>query len=258
MKYNSKILSLMTTLIFAFSLVLVSATATYAVDPKSNDQLIGSAPLTGDESAGNSQMPKSNQGGTKNQGNAGKQSNAGNQGSTGSNGNTGSDASKAPDEITSKLNEINKVLFTAACIICVIKAVQIGIMFMLNGAGSKGQAKSAILPWIIGAVVCGGYLLISTQIIDLIQGTAGTGGVLSPGNPENVVNDLGTLILSCVKYVAYVVAFGVILVIGIKYMTGAAGDKAKVKSTFVPYLIGAIVVGVASQLAIYFMGLASK
>lgn len=239
MKYNSKILSLMTTLIFAFSLMLVSATATYAVDPKSNGGFT-SATANGDEPAGNSQMSTSNQG------------------STGSNGNTGSDTSKAPDEITSKLNEINKVLFTAACIICVIKAVQIGIMFMLNGAGSKGQAKSAILPWIIGAVVCGGYLLISTQIIDLIQGAAGTGGVLSPGNPENVVNDLGTLILSCVKYVAYVVAFGVILVIGIKYMTGAAGDKAKVKSTFVPYLIGAIVVGAASQLAIYFMGLASK
>ena len=254
MKYNSKILSLMTTLIFAFSLVLVSATATYAVDPKSNDKFTPS-PFNGGGLAGNSQTSKSNQGGTKNQDNTEKQSNAGNQGSTGSNGNTGSDASKAPDEITSKLNEINKVLFTAACIICVIKAVQIGIMFMLNGAGSKGQAKSAILPWMIGAAVCGGYAVISNKIINLIKKDAGKGGVLEPGDPTAVVNSLGGTILSIMMYIAYATAFVVVILIGIKYMTGATGDKAKVKSTFVPYLIGAIIVGLSSQIAIYFMSI---
>lgn len=242
MKYNSKILSLMTTLIFAFSLVLVSATATYAVGTGSNGGST-SATVNGAETAGNSQMSTSNQGST------GKQSNTGNQGSTGSNGDAGSTA------INSKLNDINNVLFTAACIICVIKAVQIGIMFMLNGAGSKGQAKSAILPWIIGAVVCGGYSAIANKVTGLIENKAGEGGVLEPGDPTKVVNDLGGTILSIVMYVAYATAFGVILVIGIKYMTGAAGDKAKVKSTFVPYLIGAIIVGVASNLAIYFMSL---
>ena len=241
MKYNSKILSLMTTLIFAFSLVLVSATATYAVGTES-DGGSTSATVNGAETAGNSQMSTTNQGST------GKQSNTTNQGSTGSNGDAGSTA------INGKLNDINNVLFTAACIICVIKAVQIGIMFMLNGAGSKGQAKSAILPWIIGAVVCGGYSVIAKEVTALIK-RYGKGGVLEPGNPTEVVKGLGGTILSIVMYVAYATAFGVILVIGIKYMTGAAGDKAKVKSTFVPYLIGAIVVGVASNLAIYFMSL---
>lgn len=229
MKCNSKILSLMTTLIFAFSLVLVSATATYAVGTES-DGGSTSATVNGAETAGNSQMSTTNQG------------------STGSNGDAGSTA------INGKLTEINNVLFTAACIICVIKAVQIGIMFMLNGAGSKGQAKSAILPWIIGAVVCGGYSAIANSVTGLIEGY-GEGGVLEPGDPTKVVKGLGGTILSIVMYVAYATAFGVILVIGIKYMTGAAGDKAKVKSTFVPYLIGAIIVGVASNLAIYFMSL---
>ncbi len=161
-------------------------------------------------------------------------------------------------EIEDKLTEINGILFTVACIVCVIKAVQIGIMYMLTGAKSsddKGKAKSAILPWMIGAAVCGGYAVISNKIINLIKKDAGKGGVLEPGDPTAVVNSLGGTILSIMMYIAYATAFVVVILIGIKYMTGAAGDKAKVKSTFVPYLIGAIIVGLSSQIAIYFMSI---
>lgn len=161
-------------------------------------------------------------------------------------------------EIEDKLTEINGILFTVACIVCVIKAVQIGIMYMLTGVKSsddKGKAKSAILPWMIGAAVCGGYAVISNKIINLIKKDAGKGGVLEPGDPTAVVNSLGGTILSIMMYIAYATAFVVVILIGIKYMTGAAGDKAKVKSTFVPYLIGAIIVGLSSQIAIYFMNI---
>lgn len=161
-------------------------------------------------------------------------------------------------EIEDKLTEINGILFTVACIVCVIKAVQIGIMYMLTGTKSsddKGKAKSAILPWMIGAAVCGGYAVISNKIINLIKKDAGKGGVLEPGDPTAVVNSLGGTILSIMMYIAYATAFVVVILIGIKYMTGAAGDKAKVKSTFVPYLIGAIIVGLSSQIAIYFMSI---
>lgn len=244
MKYNSKIVSLMIILIFATLLVLQGVGTVYAVDPNSGGPTQASPIGDGgpySSSQGTSSTP---------------QGNSGNQGGSGSQGTTGSGStSEAPLAIKLKLKEINTVLFTLACVVCVIKAVQIGIMFMLNGAGTKGQAKSAILPWIIGAVVCGSYALIAEKVITLIESSAGGGGVLEPGNANAVVNSLGGMILSCMMYFAYATAFAVILIIGIKYMTGAAGDKAKVKSTFVPYLVGAIIVGAASQLAIYVMGL---
>lgn len=160
-----------------------------------------------------------------------------------------------PSGLAEKLSEIQSVLFVIACAVCVIKAIQIGIQYMLTGANDKSKAKESILPWIIGAIVCGGYVLISEWVVGIIQGAGGGGDVLNPSDPTEVTNALASQILSILTYVAYAVAFGMIIWIGIKYMLGAAGDKAKVKNTFVPYIIGAIIVGMAAQLTSYFMGI---
>lgn len=160
-----------------------------------------------------------------------------------------------PSDLAEKLSEIQNVLFVIACAVCVIKAVQIGIQYMLTGANDKSKAKESVLPWIIGAIVCGGYVLISEWVVGIIKDATGGGNVLNPGDPTIVTNALATQILSVLTYIAYAVAFGMIIWIGIKYMLGAAGDKAKVKNTFVPYIIGAIIVGMAAQLTTYFMGI---
>ncbi len=165
------------------------------------------------------------------------------------------EGASVPSGLAEKLQEIQNILFVIACAVCVIKAVQIGIQYMLTGANDKSKAKESILPWIVGAIVCGGYVAISNWVVGIIQGAGGGGDVLNPGDPTQVTNALATQILSILMYVAYAVAFGMIIWIGIKYMMGAAGDKAKVKQTFVPYIIGAIIVGMAAQLTTYFMGI---
>ena len=56
-------------------------------------------------------------------------------------------------------------------------------------------------------------------------------------------------ILGVVAVIAAAVAVGMLIYIGIKYMSKGAGAKAEVKDTLMPYLIGAILVGGASAIA---------
>ena len=56
-------------------------------------------------------------------------------------------------------------------------------------------------------------------------------------------------ILGIITVIAGAIAVGMLIFIGIKYMTKGAGAKAEVKDTLLPYLIGAVVIGSASFLA---------
>ena len=63
------------------------------------------------------------------------------------------------------------------------------------------------------------------------------------------LNNPISAILTVVSVIAGAVAVGMLIYIGIKYMTKGAGGKAEVKDTLLPYLIGAILVGGAATLA---------
>ena len=72
-----------------------------------------------------------------------------------------------PGEVTTVLTEIINVLLTVAGIVCVFKIIQIGIKFMTASAADKSNAKTALIPWIIGTVVCFGASWIGGAVIDL-------------------------------------------------------------------------------------------
>lgn len=63
-------------------------------------------------------------------------------------------------------------------------------------------------------------------------------------------------IIGFIQYAAWAVAIGMIIYIGIKYMTAGAGKKADAKETLLPYLIGAICVGAATTIASFAMNFA--
>ena len=44
-------------------------------------------------------------------------------------------------------------------------------------------------------------------------------------------------------------AIVILIILGVKYMMGSAEEKAEYKKTFVPYLIGAVLIFAASNLA---------
>ena len=71
------------------------------------------------------------------------------------------------------------------------------------------------------------------------------------------VTNIGNNILGIIQVVGTVVAVGVLMVIGIKYMMGSAEEKAEYKKTMIPYLVGAIILFAAVNIAKYVVDIAT-
>ena len=71
---------------------------------------------------------------------------------------------------------------------------------------------------------------------------------LDKGDTTGITN-IGNNILSIVRVAGTIIAVGVLMVLGIKYMMGSAEEKAEYKKTMIPYLIGAILLFAAVNLA---------
>lgn len=65
-------------------------------------------------------------------------------------------------------------------------------------------------------------------------------------------------ILGIIQVVGTVIAVGVLMVLGIKYMMGSAQEKAEYKKTFIPYIIGAILLFAAVNIANMVVGFAQS
>jgi len=63
------------------------------------------------------------------------------------------------------------------------------------------------------------------------------------------VTELGGKILNVIQIVGSVVAVIILVVLGIKYMMGSTSEKAEYKKTLIPYVIGAILIFAASNIA---------
>ena len=72
-----------------------------------------------------------------------------------------------------------------------------------------------------------------------------TGTKLTDKSIENFGNELITIIST----IGSIVSVVVLVILGIKYMLGSVEEKAEYKKTFLPYLIGAILVFSASVVA---------
>ena len=70
-------------------------------------------------------------------------------------------------------------------------------------------------------------------------------------NTQNTqaVQGVGASILGIIRVVGTIVAVGMLIVLGIKYMMGSAEERAEYKKTLFPYLIGAVLIFAASNLA---------
>ena len=65
------------------------------------------------------------------------------------------------------------------------------------------------------------------------------------GNGDTIVSK----ILGFVQWIGSALAVIMLVVIGIKYMVGSAEEKAEYKKTLVPYVVGAILIFAASNIA---------
>ncbi|MBQ9267000.1 MAG: hypothetical protein IJ217_01790 [Clostridia bacterium] len=101
----------------------------------------------------------------------------------------------------------------------------------------KMKVLSAILT--VSMVLC----MFSSIALATVP-TVGEGGAFA-----SAIEPAVSAVLGVVFYIALAVAVGILIYIGIKYMTKGAGGKAEVKDTLLPFLIGAVIVGGASKLA---------
>ena len=72
---------------------------------------------------------------------------------------------------------------------------------------------------------------------------------MTPEGESGEVLNVGKRIMGVIQTVGVVIAVVVLMVLGIKYMMGSAEEKAEYKKTFIPYIIGAILVFAASTIA---------
>lgn len=97
-------------------------------------------------------------------------------------------------------------------------------------------------------------LMLSTSVVFAANNNT-IGGVPINTNPNtNVTSNItavGNNILGMIRLVGTIIAVGVLMVLGIKYMMGSAEEKASYKKTMIPYLVGAILIFAASNIATY-------
>lgn len=74
----------------------------------------------------------------------------------------------------------------------------------------------------------------------------------------NEVVDVAVVIIAVIRYVGVAVSIIVLLIIGIKYMTGSIQEKAEYKKTMIPYLIGVFIFFALSQILPMIIGLIAE
>lgn len=126
-------------------------------------------------------------------------------------------------EINLKINKINK-----------------------RGGGKHMKRLVKILPIIMTV------LMVLTAISPVFAGAEALLGSVQP-SPENssatTFWEVGNNVLGIIQIVGTLIAVGVLMVIGIKYMMGSAEEKAEYKKTMLPYIIGAVVLFAAVNIA---------
>lgn len=99
-------------------------------------------------------------------------------------------------------------------------------------------------------------LMIITTCAPVFATTIGGVKIDPKTDSADKVAGIGNNILGIIQVVGTIMAVGVLMVIGIKYMMGSAEEKAEYKKTMLPYLIGAVILFAAVNIASYVVGIA--
>ena len=99
-------------------------------------------------------------------------------------------------------------------------------------------------------------MIVMMVILTVAPVFAATTGAVDPKTLTGSSNantttmqNIGNQIITVVSVAGSIVSVVVLIVLGIKYMMGSAEEKAEYKKTFIPYLIGALLLFAASAFA---------
>lgn len=92
-------------------------------------------------------------------------------------------------------------------------------------------------------------VLVLTLVLSNIAMAVNPATITGDTTGTTKITNVGKQIVGVVQVVGSVISVLMIVVLGIKYMLGSAEEKSEYKKTMVPYLIGAVLIFAASNLA---------
>ncbi len=103
--------------------------------------------------------------------------------------------------------------------------------------------------FIILSILCIMLVAISTiSFADYYTPNDFKGKITTTGTGTSNIKTVGGEIVGMIQIVGTIIAVGMMMILGIKYMTGSAEERAEYKKTLFPYLIGAVLLFAASNL----------
>ena len=75
------------------------------------------------------------------------------------------------------------------------------------------------------------------------------GNISGDTGSASTIEGLGQDIIGIIQVIGSMASVGILIVLGIKYMMGSTEEKAEYKKTLIPYVIGAILIFAASNVA---------
>lgn len=104
-------------------------------------------------------------------------------------------------------------------------------------------------------------MLFSMCNVAFASSATGTGnggtvaGIPSISAYSGGATTLAAKVLGFVQFVAYAIALGMLIYVGIKYVMASANERADLKSALVKYVIGAIIIAGASTILGWIMNI---
>lgn len=89
--------------------------------------------------------------------------------------------------------------------------------------------------------------IIAMNVLVFAEANEGPAGVTA--KPTTAFNEIGGKIIGAIQAVGNIISIAMLVVLGIKYMMGSAEEKAADKKSMIPYVIGAVLIFAASNIA---------
>ena len=105
-------------------------------------------------------------------------------------------------------------------------------------------------------------ITFTTNVFAAEEATTSTTGKINPGDLSATFGSSGDLenkaanIMGMIRNVAIVASVIIIMVLGVKYMLGSVEEKAEYKKSFMPLIIGIVLVVAASAIAAFIFNMA--
>lgn len=72
---------------------------------------------------------------------------------------------------------------------------------------------------------------------------------ITAGSGASGIQNMGGKIIGTIQIAGSVIAVAILVVLGIKYMMGSTEEKAEYKKTLMPYIVGAVLIFAAANVA---------